>query len=287
MILVTGAGGKTGLAVLRQLAGRAKHTRALVRSENQIQIAIECGAAEALVGDLLNQHSIAPAFEGIMAIYHIPPNMHPGEVTIAENVLRLADGNKVGHFVYHSVLRPYIRAMPHHLNKALVEERLFTTDLPFTILQPAAYMQNTISWVESGRKEGLFSVPYPVHTQLGMVDLKDVVEVAATVIGDPLYFGGTYELVGTEILTPSQIADLIAEALGQPVRAMELDLNQWKRQATRAGLSRYAIRTLLKMFRYYADYGFWGNPHTLASLLGRPPKTYAQFLAELDLRPLK
>ena len=45
----------------------------------------------------------------------------------------------------------------------------------------------------------------------------------------------------------------------------------------------YQVETLLKMFKYYADYGFWGNGNTLTTLLGRTPKTYSEFLAGVDL----
>ncbi len=53
----------------------------------------------------------------------------------------------LSHFVYHSVLHPQTEEMPHHWQKLRVEESLFRTHLPFTILQPCAYMQNLdIHW---------------------------------------------------------------------------------------------------------------------------------------------
>ncbi|TFH36278.1 MAG: nucleoside-diphosphate sugar epimerase [Anaerolineales bacterium] len=287
MILVSGAGGKTGLALLRQLAHKGISARALVRREEQVEQAVACGAAEARVGDLLDPRSMAPAFQGLAAVYHIPPNMHPQEEAIAENVLHLAKESAAGHFVYHSVLRPYIRAMPHHINKARVEERLYAANLPFTIVQPAAYMQNTLPGLRSAGEEGVYRVPYPIETRLGMVDLEEVAEVAASIIANPAHFGATYELAGSEVLTPFQVAEQMSAALGKPIRASEIELEAWKDQAAQSGLSRYSIETLLKMFRYYAEHGFWGNPHTLTTLLGRPPKTYAQFLASQDLAPFR
>jgi NAD(P)H dehydrogenase (quinone) len=281
LILITGAGGKTGRALLKQLGQRGQPVRALVRYPSHVKEALTHGAAEAIAADLLDPVSLKPAFQGIEAVYHIPPNVHPGEEVIAENILHFAGQQAIAHFVYHSVLRPYIRAMPHHIKKARVEERLFTSGIPFTILQPAAYMQNTLPGLDTARTEGVFKVPYPIDTPLGMVDLDEVGEVGAKIILNLDHDGATYELAGAERLTPAEVAEHMGAFMGKPVVAQQVDLKAWRNQAVQGGMSSYEVATLIKMFRYYARHGFWGNPHTLTSLLGRPPKTYAEFLASV------
>lgn len=283
MILITGAGGKTGQALLHQLARQAHPVRALVIRETQVEALVELGAADTVVADMTDVDSMKPAFAGVSAVYHIPPNIHPHEELIGEIAIELSEQHGVEHFIYHSVLRPYIRAMPHHINKARVEERLYTSRIPFTILQPAAYMQNTLPGLATARDEGVFSVPYPIDTPMGMVDLAEVVEVVADVINNAAHYGATYELSGREILTPVIVAKRMEAALGKPVKAEEVDLESWQRGAEQAGMFDYQIETLKKMFRYYAEYGFWGNANTLSTLLGRAPKTYADFLTGLRL----
>ncbi len=54
----------------------------------------------------------------------------------------------VKHFVYHSVLHPQTEKMNHHWQKMHVEEMIFESGLPFTILQPAPYMQNLLVRLE-------------------------------------------------------------------------------------------------------------------------------------------
>jgi uncharacterized protein YbjT (DUF2867 family) len=283
VILITGAGGKTGRALLRHLARQGRQTRVVVRNQEQTEALHSLGANETTLADLCDPESMRHAFDGVLAVYHIPPNVHPQEEEIGEAVIQLSQEAGAEHFVYHSVLRPYIRAMPHHLHKARVEEQLFTSGLDFTILQPAAYMQNTLVGVTQARETGLFKVPYPVDTRLGMVDLDEVAQAAASVLLKSDHFGATYELSGDEILTPKEIAETIGAFLERPVEAQEIDLDSWQRGAEATGMSSYQIETLLKMFRYYADYGFWGNANTLATLLGRPPITYREFLAGLEL----
>ena len=52
MILVTGAAGKTGQAVIKALVARRQPVRALVRRDEQTQIVKSLGAEEAIVGDM-------------------------------------------------------------------------------------------------------------------------------------------------------------------------------------------------------------------------------------------
>ncbi len=280
MILVTGAAGKTGVALMGELKRRGRSVRALVRRESQITSALQAGAAQACAGDLLDPASLEPAFQGASSIYHIPPNIHPREVEIGEIVLQLARQYGLDHFVYHSVLHPYVRAMPHHLKKAEVEELIFASGLSFTILQPEAYMQNFLPGLASAKEQGIFPVPYPVGSKLGMVDLADVVQVGALVLEDPAHHWATYELSAGETWTPARVAEAIGAALEKHVQAVEIEQDEWKHGATRAGMSRYQIETLSKMFAYYAEHGFWGNSRVLAGLLGRRPRSFLEFLSE-------
>jgi uncharacterized protein YbjT (DUF2867 family) len=192
----------------------------------------------------------------------------------------------IRHLVYHSVLHPQTEAMPHHWHKLRVEERLVASGLPYTILQPAAYMQNVLAgWSEIvGR--GVYRVPYAVDTTLGMVDLEDVAAAAALILTETGHEGATYELAGAEVLTQTEVAQSLRETLGRPVRAETIPLDSWEAQARSAGLSEYAIETLIAMFRYYEQHGFWGNPHVLTWLLGREPTSFRDFLARATQRAL-
>lgn len=278
MILVTGAGGKTGRAVIAALARAGAGTRALVRRPSQIDELLHLGASQALVGDLRDTADVRDATAGTRAIYHICPNVDPDEVAIGQSVIAAAQGAGVERFVFHSVLHPQTEAMPHHWRKARVEEAIFESGLGFTLLQPTTYMQNLLGgWdlVLQGRLRN----PYPVETRLGLVDLEDVAEAAAIVLLGDEHRGATYELVGTPPLTQIQIAETLSEALGRPVRAEAESREEWQARALEAGLSEHARTTLEAMFRYYERYGLVGNPNVLRWLLGREPTTLDAFAA--------
>ena len=278
MILVTGAAGKTGRAVIEALAGQGEVVRALVHRPEQAAVVERLGASEAIVGDMTDRDTMQRAVRGVRAVYHICPNMHPHEVAIGQAAIDAARAAGVAHFVYHSVLHPQTEAMPHHWQKLRVEERLLESGLPFTILQPAAYMQNLLVHWPRITAEGVYPVPYALETRLSLVDLQDVAAAAALVLGEEGHAGATYELVGTAALSQQEVAEVLSRQLGRPVRAEAVDRETWQRGARAAGLGEYAIETLLKMFRYYERYGFAGNPRVLTWLLGRPPKTLADFI---------
>lgn len=277
MILVTGASGKTGKAVIGKLARAGESVRALVRRPEQRDQLLQCGAQDILIGDLESLTDLTFATAGVTQVYHICPNIHPNEVAIGKLLLEAAHQNGVERIVYHSVLHPQTEVMAHHWNKLRVEELLFASGLAFTILQPSAYMQNLLAYRKSILAEGRYRVPYAVQTRISMVDLEDVAAVAAKVLTEPGHEGAIYELASSEALTQSQVAQILAQTVGRPIEAEAQDRTEWKENAHRAGLSEYAVNTLLRMFIYYEQHGFWGNGKVLEMLLGRKPVTFAEW----------
>lgn len=278
MILVTGAAGKTGVAVIRALAGTGRPVRALVHRPDQMERVYTAGAQDALAGDLRDREVLGRATRGVRAVYHICPNLLPDETAICEEVLRAAHRAGAGRFVYHSVLHPQIQAMPHHWNKLLAEAAVIESGLEYTILQPASYMQNTLAGWRHIIGDGVYEVPYAPGTRLGMVDLDDVAAVAATVLTVSGHAAAVYELAGPDAMTQTEVAAVFEQQLGRSVRVESVSIEQWSNRARASGMGAYAIETLVKMFRHYEQYGFWGNPRTLGYLLGRSPTRFAAFV---------
>ena len=286
MILVTGAAGKTGLAVTRALVRVGASVRALVHKEEYQDSVESAGVSEIYLGDLLNLDDLQQIMEGVEAVYHICPNVHPGEVDIGAGVIQAAKEAGVNHFVYHSVLHPQIEAMPHHWLKLRVEEHLLESGLPFTILQPTAYMQNIASLIPKIIERGVFRVPYPVETGICLVDLEDLAKAAAIVLTEPDHSGAIYELVGTGPITQSQVAMVLSEVLGKDIQAQRIPYKNWETQALKNGLGSYQRYTLLQMFQHYTKFGFSGNSLVLSWLLGRQPTTLESCLRR-ELNRLK
>lgn len=159
-----------------------------------------------------------------------------------------------------------------------MEAAIFESGIPFTILQPAAYMQNILAHWDHITGEGVYPIPYGPETQMSLVDLADVAEAAARVLSETGHAGAIYELCGPEVLSQTEVAKIIAEKLGRPVRVNTITLDEWALNARESGMSDYQLTTLVRMFEYYDRYGFWGNSRVLENLLGRYPTRLGNFI---------
>lgn len=275
MILVTGAGGKTGKAVIKALVQAGQPVRAWLRRACQAE---EIPETDPIVGDLEDSNLWRQACLDVEALYLICPNMHPQELEIGRRAMRAARAAGVGRFVYHSVLHPQTEDMPHHWQKLRMEEAIFRSGLPFTILQPCAYMQNILAFRTEIAATGTFTVPYDVRARFALVDLVDVAQAAARVLTESGHDGAIYELAGPENLSSIEIAKQLTDHLQRPVQAERMPFEQWNKTAFESGVPTAAIESLAAMFRYYSAYGLVGSGNVLGWLLGRRPTSLAQFV---------
>lgn len=278
MILLTGASGKTGKAILSALKQRGTATRVLVRSTEQAAELSNLGADEAVIGDLRDRPSLVKAIQGCERVYYICPNVTPDEVQIGETLLEIAKKENIKRFVYHSVLHPQIEAMPHHWQKMRMEETLFGSGLDFTILQPCAYMQNILANWKTIIETGVYPVPYAATAKISIVDLADVAAAAALVLSDQGYENAIYELAGPQPLSQDEVAATLSKILRRDVVAKVVDRKTWAQNARSSGNSDYQVNTLLMMFEYYEEHGLIGNSSILSRLLNRPATTFEAFV---------
>jgi NAD(P)H dehydrogenase (quinone) len=278
MILVTGAAGKTGRAVIQALASRREPSRALIHRQDQAPSLQALGVQETQVGDLTDRTAVQRAVDGVRAIYHMAPNASLDEIPMGQTVISAAQSAGVERLVFHSVLHPHIEAMPHHWQKARVEELLFASGLSYTILQPTAYMQNVAAAWDQITKQGRYPVPYSLETRLSLVDLEDVAEAAARVLTETGHSGATIELVGTPGMSPREIVELLSAELNRRVTAEVVPREEWERRARASGMGEYSVSALSGMFAYYEEHGLTGNPQALTKVLGRQPTSFPAFV---------
>jgi NAD(P)H dehydrogenase (quinone) len=278
MILVTGAGGKTGNAVIKAFVARGESVHAFVHRGAHSASMHALGASRVSVGSLDDVDTIARAAEGVRAVYHICPNVSPFELPFGRAVAAGVTRAGVRRFIYHSVLHPQVEAMPHHWAKMRVEEMLLASDRDVTILQPTAYAQNLLVTWQSIVTNGTCRVPYPASTRISLVDLDDVAAAAAVVATNDDHIGATYELVGTAALSQVEVANIISRVLGKPIVVEEESADAWSARARNAGMGDYQRDALLRMFRYYGEHGLVGNINELKWLLGRDPTPLATII---------
>ena len=278
MILITGTGGKTGRSLISSLS-KVEGVCAFVHREEDAYVVKSLGAEKVLVGDMRDESAIRSAVQGVRAVYHICPNMNPDEAKIGKLMIDAARENRVEHFVYHSVLHPQAEKMNHHWQKLRVEEIIFESGLPFTILQPAPYMQNLLGGWKSIAEDGMLRVPYSVNSKFSFVDLGDVAEAAKVVLTGPDHTNATYELAGTLPFSHAEVAELFSRVLNRNVRAEKEEIGDWRLRVK--GMSEDAVESLIRMFEYYERWGLVGNPNVLRLLLKREPTSLESFVRRI------
>lgn len=278
LILVTGAAGKTGRAVIAALAGRRIPVRAMVHRSAQSETVKNAGAEDVLAGDMRDAAAWNQAMQGVKGVYFICPNVLPDELLMAEKAMETARKAGVERFVYHSVLHPQTQEMPHHWQKLRVEEQLFASGLNYTIIQPGAYMQNILAYWDHIVNEGVYRIPYSVKARISMIDLCDVAAAAAEVLRSSGHENAIYELAGPEAITQVEVVNVISRYVGRAVRVEEIPLKDWTKQARKAKIEGYPLDTLLSMFRYYDRHGLCGNSNVYGWLMGRPATSFADFI---------
>jgi len=275
MILITGAGGKTGRTLVKALS-KTESVCVFVHREGHVSVLKSLGADKVIVGDMHDESAIQTAMQGARSVYHICPNISPDEVVIGKLVIGVAHEVGVEHFVYHSVLHPQTEKMNHHWQKLHVEEMIFESGLPFTILQPALYMQNLLAGWKSIAEGGVLRVPYSINSKFSFVDLENVAEAAIIVLAQPDHINATYELVGTPPLSHVEVAEVFSRVLKRDVRAEKEEIKDWRLRSKE--ISEYAVENLSRMFEYYNHWGLSGNPNVLRWLLRREATSLETFV---------
>ncbi|MER5525810.1 NAD(P)H-binding protein [Streptomyces sp. NPDC002677] len=217
MILVTGATGTIGSDVVRQLAERGTKVRALTRDPAKARVP---AGVEVVRGDYGDPASLAAALAGATAAFLLrPPGPDAGEDAALVAAARTAG---VGRLVKLSAIATGDPASGPSAQWHVDGERAVRdSGLAWTVLQPSSFASNTLTWREALRA----GQPVPNMTgdgASGVIDPRDIAEVAVRALLDAGHAGRTYVLTGPEAITVPGQATVLAEVLGRPVPTRDL-----------------------------------------------------------------
>ena len=281
-VVMVGATGRHAHLVLRELTKRGVKVRALVRNEERALVARRDGAEETVIGDLTEPASLTDAVAGMEGVFHIGPAHAAAEADMGVAMVEAARTAGVRKLVFSGVIHPSITAMTNHAAAKLpVEDALYSSELDFTVLQPARFMQNfERSWNDIIAHDRL-SQPYSLSAKMCSVDYRDVAEVAAIAMtGNELSYG-TFELCAPGMQDSYETAAILTGVLGRMITAVQIPLDQFASQLPegpfRDGMTRMMV--------HYGRHGLpGGNAVTLRAILGREPRTLKEYFQELASR---
>ena len=276
-IAVIGAAGETGQVVIAALRRRSATIRALMRRDGQ-QALFGDGVSHRVI-ELADPASLAAGLRGVAVAYYIPPVFNTEEERFGDNVIAAAEEAGIERLVYHSVLHAPTPDMPHHARKARVELALRHSNVAWTIVQPAMYVNTPLTFLD--RQKGRLAPGFDVDRPFNPIALDDLAEAVATILTEDRHAYATYELAGTQRLTFRDMAAHLSAVHGTTISAVEMDPDLVVDQAVSRGFSGAAAEEIRSMMAYYHRYGLVGNGNVLEMILGRPSLSFGEAVSHL------
>jgi uncharacterized protein YbjT (DUF2867 family) len=261
--LVLAGTGKTGSRVAGKLAKRGLDVRTAARN----------GADVVFDWDDATTHP--PALRGIDRLYLVAPVMRMDFADQVATFLDLAQAGGVRHVTYLSAYG--IEQAPPQIALRAVELDLGGRGLITNcILRPAWFMQN---FSETFLKpvDDVITVPTADGAE-AFIDAEDIAEVAAETLADPdAHAGAAYALTGSEAMTMSQAAAVIASVTGKAVRHNDIDPELWIQGAVATGVPAEYAEMLRMLTRTIAS-GMGSRPNdNVEKITGAPPTSFVEF----------
>lgn len=280
-VLITGATGNVGSAVLDNLGTTDHSVRALVHDESKARTMRDRGV-EAIVGDFLEPESLAPALEGVDTLLLITPHHHE-QVAQATNVIEGArDSGNDPRIVRLSVAKASHAAPTKNCRQhARIEEELLSSGLPYTLLRPTTFMQNTLATARTVSSEGRIYQPFKAG-KLGMIDVRDIAEVAVKVLTEEGHEGKTYTLTGPKAISFYDIAEVLSEVLAKKVDYVPITLEKAKEAMLGMGLSEWKAEVLVEYARAHSQGYSNFTTEDVEQLTGHTATSYSEFASDFE-----
>src|SRR5215469_5324113 len=277
MILVTGASGLSGSAVIREFARQQYPVRALVRSREKARALETLPTVELVEGDMLRAETLADALSGVDHVLLISS----ADQQMLETQCAFIDAAKkagVRHIVKFSGLNsaldsPFLFTRMH----AEIERYLERSGLAWTHLRPGQFMQMYLREVPTIVAERAFFLPLE-DAKLAPVDIEDIAKAAFVLLHTPGHEGQIYEMTGPEALSMTEIAEQISLAIGKTVRYVSISQAERRRALLAAGVPPYfadALDVQAHERRLGAEAAVHPETHTTLQIR---PTTFAEFV---------
>jgi NADH dehydrogenase len=226
MLLLTGATGEVGSALLTRLVARDEPVRCLVRDprrlgSNRVRVQIA-------LGDLTDPPSFRNALRGVRTVIHLAASTRDqprGSIEELNGIatwrlVEAAERAGVEHFVFFSALAASVHDRTRFLRtKALAEHAVVESDLRHTVFAPSLVIDpgdRLVTLLE--RLSLLPAVPIPggATALFQPIWADDVAACVVAALDSAANGSSRYELAGPETLTQREVANAVLEAAGRP-----------------------------------------------------------------------
>ena len=278
MILITGATGNNGQELIRQLSALGHRIRALVRKPAE---AAKLGGSniEVAPGDFDLPETLESALQGVEKAFLLTP-VAERFVQWQKGFIEAAQRAKIQHLVKFSGMGAHARSASELLKlHAETDEILRSSGVPFTILQPNSFHQNMLSSADTIKAQGVFYWPLK-HASQSTVNIRDISAVAAKVFTSSGHEGKTYVITGPEALTFQQAAEKLSSVLGRKIQYVDVPISAAADGMRNSGMPDWNVHAVSDLLAYFATGAAATVTDTVRRLLGRPARSFEQFVKD-------
>ncbi|MBW3608841.1 MAG: NAD(P)H-binding protein [Actinobacteria bacterium] len=227
MLLLTGATGLVGRALLRRLTTAGEPVRCLVRDPRRL--GSERVRVQIALGDLADPPSFRNAMRGVRTVVHLAGAIRDQPLGSIEELngiatwrmVQAAERAGVEHFVFTSALGAVSHDRTRYLRaKALAERAVLASDVRHTVFAPSLYYAPGDPFLTLLERMAMVLPAVPVSGRgLALYQpiwAEDVAEAIAAGLAGPGDGRRRYELAGPQTLSYRQIAEIVLRAAGRP-----------------------------------------------------------------------
>lgn len=274
-ILVTGATGNLGSAVIANLIGSGANVRALQHREPITEDIIEAGV-EVVVGDFLEPDTLDAAFEGVAKVFLNTP-LGPDAGKMASNGLAAAKRTGNPHIVRHSEIPPEpVSNLRMGMLQGEINEMVEASGLSYTSMRPSFFMQNTMFAAQTVASDGMIYMPFK-DGKVSMVDIRDVAEASAKALTTEGHEGKSYILTGPEPISFDEVASTLSHVLGKDVQYVSVPMQAARESMLSMGMSEWLTEAFCEYYENHSNGGSDFKSDDFEKLTGHSATSYDAF----------
>lgn len=254
MIVVTAPTGTIGRQVLDHLLGGPEAVRVIVRDPARLPARV-LDRVEAVPGSHSDPAVVDRAFAGADAVFWLVP-VDPrasGPEAAFLDFTRPACAALTRHGVRQvvgiSAIGRGFRGAAGLVTASLATDDLIAgTGVAYRALTMPAFMENLFLHATLIREQGVFGSPVAADLKLPTVACRDVAAVAARLLLDRTWTGrASVPLLGPEDLSFDEIAGILGDVLGRPVRYRQIPPEKFRAALVGAGMSDGMAQGMVEM----------------------------------------
>jgi uncharacterized protein YbjT (DUF2867 family) len=275
-ILVTGATGKVGREVIKQLVLLKMKVRAGIYNHARIN-KIEVAGFEQADLDFTKIETIEAALNDIEKAFLVTP-FRENMIEMTKNFVDVARRKDVKHIVLLSMMGADKPDCTSILNMhKQCEDIVLSSGIPCTILRANWFMQDFLKYAPTIKTPGTFHAPISLKGSISFVDTRDVAAVAALTLTKSKG-GDIFTLTGPQTFTHRQVEDNFAFILTKRVIFHTITDNEFRQTMHGFGVSEWYVHAMLELYKEAEKGTFMEIIPATAQLLGHKPETFKTFI---------